>query len=37
VFASDVVNQVKVAPIRIKLDQLILSRLPKGAEVGETL
>jgi Fe-S cluster assembly protein SufD len=36
-FASDVVNQVKVAPIRIKLDQLILSRLPKGAAVGETL
>jgi len=36
-FASDVVNQVKVPPIRIKLDQLILSRLPKGADVGETL
>jgi Fe-S cluster assembly protein SufD len=36
-FASDVVNQVKVAPVRIKLDQLILSRLPKGADVGETL
>src|SRR5439155_1360032 len=34
---KDVVNQVKVAPIRIKLDQLILSRLPKGADVGETL
>lgn len=34
-FASDVVNQVKVAPIRIKLDQLILSRLPKG--LGESL
>jgi len=36
-FASDVVNQVKVAPIRIKLDQLILSRLPKGAGPGEAL
>src|SRR2546429_308586 len=36
-FASDVVNQVKVAPIRIKLDQLILSRLPKGAGPGEGL
>ena len=36
-FATDVVNQVKVAPIRIKLDQLILSRLPKGAGLGESL
>ena len=36
-FASDVVNQVKVAPIRIKLDQLILSRLPKGSGLGEAL
>jgi len=36
-FAADVVNQVKVAPIRIKLDQLILSRLPKGRGLGETL
>src|SRR5207253_10321357 len=36
-FASDVVNQVKVAPIRIKVDQLILSRLPKGAGPGEGL
>jgi Fe-S cluster assembly protein SufD len=34
-FAVDVVNQVKVAPIRIKLDQLILSRLPKGSGLGE--
>jgi Fe-S cluster assembly protein SufD len=34
-FAADLVNQVKVAPIRIKLDQLILSRLPKGAGLGE--
>ncbi len=33
-FVADVVNQVKVAPIRIKLDQLILSRLPKGAGLG---
>jgi len=31
---ADVVNQMKVAPIRIKLDQLILSRLPKGAGLG---
>jgi len=36
-FASDVVNQVKVAPIRIRLDQLILSRLPKGSGLGESL
>jgi Fe-S cluster assembly protein SufD len=36
-FAADVVNQVKVAPIRIRLDQLILSRLPKGAGLGESL
>ncbi len=36
-FAADVVNQVKVAPIRIKLDQLIVSRLPRGAGLGETL
>jgi len=36
-FVADVVNQVKVAPIRIKLDQLILSRLPKGAGLGEAL
>ncbi len=36
-FVADVVNQVRVAPIRIKLDQLILSRLPKGAGLGETL
>jgi Fe-S cluster assembly protein SufD len=36
-FAADVVNQVKVAPIRIKLDQLILSRLTKGSGLGEAL
>ena len=36
-FAADVVNQVKVAPIRIKLDQLILSRLPKGSALREAL
>lgn len=36
-FVMDVVGQVKVAPIRIKLDQLILSRLPKGAGLGESL
>jgi Fe-S cluster assembly protein SufD len=36
-FAADVVNQVKVAPIRIKLNQLILSRLPKGSGLGEAL
>ncbi len=36
-FAADVVNQVKVAPVRIKLDQLIVSRLPKGVGLGETL
>lgn len=36
-FAVDVVNQVKVAPIRIKLDQLILSRLPRGSALGEGL
>lgn len=36
-FAADIVNQVKVAPIRIKLDQLIVSRLPRGAGLGETL
>ncbi|MGI0149292.1 MAG: Fe-S cluster assembly protein SufD [Thermoplasmata archaeon] len=36
-FVSDVVNQVKVAPLRIKLDQLILQRLPRGSGFGETL
>ncbi len=36
-FVADVVNQVKVAPTRIKLDQLILSRLPRGASLGEAL
>jgi Fe-S cluster assembly protein SufD len=36
-FAVDVVNQVKVAPIRIKLDQLILSRLPRGSGLREAL
>ena len=36
-FGADVVNQVKVAPIRIRLDQMILSRLPKGSRPGETL
>jgi Fe-S cluster assembly protein SufD len=36
-FAVDVVNQVKVAPIRIKLDQLILSRLPRGGGLREAL
>ncbi len=36
-FAADVINQVKVAPVRIKLDQLVVSRLPRGAGLGETL
>jgi len=36
-FAADVVNQVKVAPIRIKLDQLILSRLTKASTIEENL
>ena len=34
-FAADVVNQVKVAPLRIRLDQMIVSRLPKGAGIAE--
>jgi len=34
-FASDVVNQVRHAPIRIKLDQLVLARLPRGASLTE--
>ncbi|HKZ98379.1 MAG TPA: Fe-S cluster assembly protein SufD [Thermoplasmata archaeon] len=35
-FIADVVNQVKEAPIRIKLDRLILSRLPRVAGLEET-
>ncbi|MGQ0797298.1 MAG: SufB/SufD family protein, partial [Methanobacteriota archaeon] len=33
-FAADVVNQVSLAPVRIRLGQLVLSRLPKGAGLG---
>ncbi len=33
-FAADVINQVSLAPVRIKLDQLVLSRLPKGSGLG---
>ena len=36
-FVADVLGHVKVAPIKIKLDQLVLSRLPKGTSLGETL
>ena len=36
-FVGDVMSHVKVAPIKIKLNRLILSRLPKGAALGETL
>jgi Fe-S cluster assembly protein SufD len=36
-FAAEVINGVKVAPMRIKLDQLVLSRLPGGDIVKETL
>jgi Fe-S cluster assembly protein SufD len=30
-FAADVINQVALAPVRIKLDQIVLSRLSRGA------
>lgn len=36
-FVADVLSYVKVAPIKIKLDQLVLSRLPRGSVLGETL
>ena len=36
-FASEVINGVKVAPMRIKLDQLVLSRLPGGEAMKEAL
>ena len=36
-FASEVINQVKVASMRIKLDQLVLSRLPGSEVIREAL
>ncbi len=36
-FAGEVINQVKVASMRIKLDQLILSRLPGSDVIQEAL
>ena len=36
-FASELINQVKVASMRIKLDQLILSRLPRADTVKEAV
>ena len=36
-FAAEIVRQVKVAPLRIKLDQLLLSRLPRGESIRESL
>lgn len=36
-FAAELINQVKVASMRIKLDQLILSRLPGSDVIQEAL
>ncbi len=36
-FASEIINQVKVASMRIKLDQLVLSRLPGSEAIREAL
>ncbi len=36
-FAGEVINQVKVASMRIKLDQLVLSRLPGSEVIREAL
>ncbi|HYM40142.1 MAG TPA: Fe-S cluster assembly protein SufD [Thermoplasmata archaeon] len=36
-FAGEIINQVKVASMRIKLDQLILSRLPGSDVIQEAL
>ncbi len=36
-FAAEVINQVKVASMRIKLDQLVLSRLPGSEVIREAL
>ena len=36
-FASEIINQVKVASMRIKLDQLVLSRLPGSEAIRESL
>ncbi len=36
-FASEIINQVKVASMRIKLDQLVLSRLPGSEVIREAL
>ncbi len=36
-FAGEIINQVKVASMRIKLDQLVLSRLPGSEAIRETL
>lgn len=36
-FAAEIINQVKVASMRIKLDQLVLSRLPGSDVIEEAL
>ena len=36
-FAGEIINQVKVASMRIKLDQLVLSRLPGSEAIQEAL
>jgi len=36
-FAAELINQVKVASMRIKLDQLVLSNLPSGEILQEVL
>ncbi len=36
-FAAEIINQVKVASMRIKLDQLVLSRLPGSDVIQEAL
>ena len=36
-FAGEIINQVKVASMRIKLDQLVLSRLPGSEVIREAL
>ena len=36
-FAAEIINQVKVASMRIKLDQLVLSRLPGSEVIQEAL
>jgi len=36
-FANDVLNRIRLEPVRVRLEQALLTRLPEGESIRESL